>query len=237
MAPLADRILACYFSSRGWTNRASHLPLCFTMTTTLSLGSRKPAPLFVSSLRQLHFNFPSRDLTFMAFIALSIQLLLLVQRAANFLKFFVSDGPCRARLLRKLNVDILHLNNSVVRNHDWMLGALISRTTVITHERGINERYSRMARFFAKRLAAIICISDAVRKSLAKGGIEGQNIVTIYNGIDPDVMTAQNSSDFIRQKYGIRTGMSSRRNCREHKGMEGSGNHNPSLALDTETIP
>ena len=79
--------------------------------------------------------------------------LLLVQRAVNLLKFFVSDGPRRARLLRKLNVDILHLNNSVVRNHDWMLGALLSRKTVITHERGINEQYSRMARFFAKRLA------------------------------------------------------------------------------------
>ena len=149
--------------------------------------------------------------------------LLLVQRAVNLLKFFVSDGPRRARILRKLNVDILHLNNSVIRNHDWMLGALLSRKTVITHERGINEQYSRMARFFAKRLAAIICISDAVRKSLAKGGIEGPNIVTIYNGIDPQIMTAQHSSDFIRKKYGIHEGcplVGIIGNIKEWKGQE-----------------
>ena len=149
--------------------------------------------------------------------------LLLVQRTANFFKFFVHDAPRRARLLRKLDVDILHLNNSVIRNHDWMLGALLSRKTVITHERGINEHYSRMAKFFAKRLSAIICISNAVRRSLAKGGIEGQNVVTIYNGIDPQVMTAQHSSDSIRMKYGIQKACSVVGvigNIKEWKGQE-----------------
>ena len=149
--------------------------------------------------------------------------LLLVQRAVNLLKFFVIDGPRRARLLRRLNVDILHLNNSVVRNHDWMLGAFLSRRIVVTHERGINEQYSRMARFFAKRLAAIICISDAVRNSLAKGGIEGPNIVTIYNGIDPQIMTAQQSSDSIRRKFRIHAGcplVGIVGNIKEWKGQE-----------------
>ena len=52
------------------------------------------------------------------------------------------QGIRLARLLKRERIRILHLNNSITRNHTWTLGALLARLPCVTHERGINERYA-----------------------------------------------------------------------------------------------
>lgn len=130
-------------------------------------------------------------------------LLRLIQKGVNFSRFFLVEGIRKARFIKQEKVKLIHLNNSITRNHDWMLAALLTRTPFITHERGINQHYSKIARFFSRRINAIICISNAVSNTLAKAGLPKEKLVTIYNGIDPDFVVPGVDSSLIRERHKI----------------------------------
>lgn len=130
-------------------------------------------------------------------------LMSLAQKSVNLLLGFVGKGFSYASLMRRLDADLLHLNNSIIRNNDWMLGAWLAGVPCITHERGINTHYPRLSRLFARRLKAIICISGAVRSNLQSHGVNYGNLVTIYNGIDPSIVHADASVADIRRRHGL----------------------------------
>ncbi len=130
-------------------------------------------------------------------------LLKFFQKIVNFIRFFPATAISYARLLKKHNIQLLHLNNSIVRNHDWMLASMMSGIKCITHERGINNHYSRMARYFGGKLGAIICISNAVKDNLIKHNVNITNATTIYNGIDPEVLRANLSSEDIKAMHNV----------------------------------
>lgn len=127
----------------------------------------------------------------------------ILQKAINFLKFHVVLGVRYALLLKRKRIDLLHLNNSVTRNHEWMLAAGLVRVKCITHERGISSSFSRLSRFYARRLGAVICISQAVKDNLIHHGITSTRLVPIYNGIDPERVKADTDESAIRKKHGI----------------------------------
>jgi glycosyltransferase involved in cell wall biosynthesis len=84
-----------------------------------------------------------------------------------------------------------------------MLAARLTRTPCVTHERGINDRYPPLSRFFGRGLDAIICISEAVRTNMRERGADFGNLVTILNGLDPDAMRFEVPPEQIRARYGI----------------------------------
>ncbi len=126
----------------------------------------------------------------------------LFQRALNFARFLASVFE-RAVLLRRLRVGLLHLNNSVTRSHEWMLAALLTRTPCVVHERGINERFSFLARRLAPRAAAVVCISNAVRTNLVEYGVAEANLRVIQNGLDPAQVAPRRSPEDVRRSLGI----------------------------------
>lgn len=126
-----------------------------------------------------------------------------VQRVVNAWRRFVMQAIDCARLLRRERVDLLHLNNSVTRNHHWMLGAMLAGVPCITHERGINTRYSWAARFFSNRLKAIVCISRAVREALVRGGIHAERLVIVHNGLDAARVRPQTAAAEVRKRHEI----------------------------------
>ena len=129
-----------------------------------------------------------------------------LQKALNLFRGFLLPSMARAWFLIRRRVTIVHLNNSVLFNHDWMLGARLAGRKCITHERGINPRYSRAAKFFGKRLDAIICISDAVRRNMQERGADFGNLVTIPNGLDPEVVRIHTAPHVLRANYGLDAG-------------------------------
>lgn len=135
-------------------------------------------------------------------LGLFFPLMKIFQKSVNFIKFLPMTSVRYAYFMRKNNIKLLHLNNSIVKNNDWMLGARMIGVKCITHERGINRFYPRMARYFAPRLDGIICISNAVRKVLTDNGIPSENLVTIYNGIDPNIVKISRSADQVRAQHG-----------------------------------
>ena len=158
---------------------------------TLVIPKPKPTVLAIS------------DGTKMPVVRIVNLLLRAIQRLINFTRFLPIDAIRCARLLRNEHIDIVHLNNSVIRNHEWMLASLLARTRCITHERGINASYSGLSRFLASRIDGVISISQAVQDSLDKGGVRPRTSKIIYNGINPDEMEVTTSKEEIRLRHGI----------------------------------
>lgn len=148
-------------------------------------------------------SFPPPEIQRFPGHALLNRLLRLLQKPVNFWRFLPLAALEHAKFLRQNKIDLVHLNNSIVRNHDWMLGAQISGTTCITHERGINKTYPPIAKYYAKQLGAVVCISDAVRNNLVSKNVAANKLVTIYNGIDPKVLTDREYAQNIRGKHNI----------------------------------
>lgn len=130
----------------------------------------------------------------------------LAAKAANLTLGFLVEPIRLAGFLRQQHVSLVHLNNSITRNHPWMLAALFARIPCITHERGINERFSLRTRVLARSLQAVICISAAVRENMIARGLGRLRLVTIHNGLDPGSMCARRSVAQVRAELGLAPG-------------------------------
>lgn len=126
-----------------------------------------------------------------------------LQKFYNVTYRFILPALKIAFYLRKYRFDLVHLNNSIVRNDDFMFATKIARVKCLTHERGINTYYPKTARFFGKHLEAIIAISDAVKDNLRIHGINYPNIITIYDCIDTNRMQLTKRSEEIRKIFRI----------------------------------
>jgi glycosyltransferase involved in cell wall biosynthesis len=127
----------------------------------------------------------------------------LFSRIANFMLAFVIEPWSMARLCRREQFDLVHLNNSVTGNLPWMLGAWWANTPCITHERGINPRVSSRVRFCSRFLTRVICISEAVRSTVENLKLRGPTLVTIPNGLDPAEMRVTRPAADIHAELGI----------------------------------
>lgn len=128
---------------------------------------------------------------------------LVFQKTLNILHQFVFPALARAWYLKRNDVRIVHLNNSILYNHDWMFAAKLAGVKCVTHERGINDSFPASAKYFAKRLDAVICISEAVRRNMHERGADAGNLTIIHNGLDPKSMTLGTDPDTLRNAYGI----------------------------------
>jgi glycosyltransferase involved in cell wall biosynthesis len=126
-----------------------------------------------------------------------------IAKVANFFRGAIIEPLRLAALLRRERIALLHLNNSILRNHPWMIAAWIARIPCITHERGINPRFPLRARLLARRLDAIICISKAVDDNCMALGRTRLSLVTIHNGLDPAEMLITRTPAEIRAELGV----------------------------------
>jgi L-malate glycosyltransferase len=125
-----------------------------------------------------------------------------VQSALNLVRFGATIVGL-SRVIKAERVRLVHLNNSVTSNHDWMLAAMLAGVPCISHERGLNDEYSRTARWCAPRLARVICISQAVFDKLIERGVARDNLVMIHNGLDPSKVVPGRDEVAVRQAFGI----------------------------------
>ena len=127
----------------------------------------------------------------------------LVAKVLNFFYGFVAEPRALAALLRAERIDLLHLNNSIIRNHGWMVAARLAGIPCVTHERGINAAFSKRSRLLGRSLRAVICISEAVRQNCVRRGLGHLPLVTIPNGLDPADMVVTRPRDVILAELGV----------------------------------
>jgi glycosyltransferase involved in cell wall biosynthesis len=84
-----------------------------------------------------------------------------------------------------------------------MLGAILAGIPCITHQRGINDHYSSMDHRLGESLAAVICISEAVRCNLIDHGFDSDRLSIIYNGLDPESLSIKRSPSTLRRQLQI----------------------------------
>ncbi|MGE0759294.1 MAG: glycosyltransferase family 4 protein [Pirellulaceae bacterium] len=126
-----------------------------------------------------------------------------VKKLVNFFGGFIVPILRYASFLKKHRIDLVNLNNSITRNHPWMVAALITRTPCITHEMGINPSYSALSRFLGRRLGAVICLSHAIHDAMKSRGADLPNVVVIHCGIDVCRYRQVESPRDLRRKHGI----------------------------------
>lgn len=130
-----------------------------------------------------------------------------IKKGINFLKFIVLHGFKLSRFLKRRKIDLVNLNNSIMRNHIWMVAAMISGTKCMTHEMGINNRFTLMSRFLGKRLKSIICLSYAIRDNMLRLGLNYPNITVIHCGINLERYQIKEQPSDLRKKYKIADGV------------------------------
>jgi glycosyltransferase involved in cell wall biosynthesis len=146
----------------------------------------------------------------------------LARRAINMGRLAGRVATC-VRFLRERGIALVHLNNSVRRHHDWMAAAMIAGIPCVTHERGLNERYTWSDRAYGRRLKAIIPMSAWIRDHMVARGMAPGNIRVMYDGLDPAAATPQTSEAALREAWRLRpdqrvVGIVG--NVREWKGQE-----------------
>ncbi|MGA6826482.1 glycosyltransferase family 4 protein [Nitrospira sp. NS4] len=149
------------------------------------------------------FTFGSLNHRFWRWLRPIRPIALLLQKALNFVHEFLVPAVVRAWYIKRKGVKIVHLNNSILYNHDWMFAAKLAGARCVTHERGINDRFTASAKYFGKRLDAVICISEAVRRNMHDRGADFGNLVVVHNGLDPDSMKMKIRPDALRAVYEI----------------------------------
>jgi len=127
----------------------------------------------------------------------------ITQRAYNFVTVSLTPLVNFIYFIIKHNIDLVHLNNSASMGWEWLLASKLLGKKCITHERGF-MKFSRVAIQRSRYFDKIICISDAVRKSLHMNGLK-ENVVTIYNGIDLNEFTGRikKNAESVRNEFGV----------------------------------
>ncbi len=126
----------------------------------------------------------------------------LVRRGVNFVKH-LAQVRREVRLLRRERVSLVHLNNSIRRHHDWMLAAMIAGVPCITHERGLNQRYTWSDRYFGRRMKLIIPMSAWIRDHMVARGVEPDNIRVLYDGLDPARLKVTRDPAELRREWNV----------------------------------
>lgn len=154
---------------------------------------------------------------------LRAKLSLAIRKTINSLCLLPYSVMLNAIFIKKNKIDLLHLNNGIKGNQEWMIAGLLTRTPCITHQRGIFQNYSIFDLWLAKKLKNIICVSDAVKDNLLEHSFPPSNLVTIYNAIDPSMMTINTTPEALKSKYNIPLATKTLGllgNLREWKGQE-----------------
>jgi glycosyltransferase involved in cell wall biosynthesis len=191
--------------------RAHSLLPQFEATSTVALVD-KPAPFHIGVLKT-----PAARRLGPLLLPLR-----LVQSGVNALRFV---GTCLRyrRVLREQRADLLHLNNSITRMHDWMLAARLAGIPCVVHERGINDRFPFPTRQLTPGLAAVFCISQAVYDNLRRQDFAETNLRVVPNGLDPAEVAPQRTPADVRAALGIAPGAATLAmvgNLRAWKGQE-----------------
>jgi glycosyltransferase involved in cell wall biosynthesis len=126
-----------------------------------------------------------------------------VQKAINFGWYFIRPSLVFAYYIKKNRFDIVHVNNSLNSNHDWMLAAKLAGVKVISHERGISENLSGTSKLLGKFLDRLICMSKVIRDPLIRQGLNKERTVIVYDGIDVSKIRIRETVESLKSTYGI----------------------------------
>jgi glycosyltransferase involved in cell wall biosynthesis len=107
-------------------------------------------------------------------------------------------------IIKSENIDIVHMNNTLQKPQEWIFAAIITKTKLVAHERGINTRISKISKLLAGSFDAVICISKAVIKNLENNCGLKKNLHLVYNALDPTQFQPNRNIHEIKKEIGLK---------------------------------
>lgn len=167
-----------------------------------------------SELENLGINFISLDQKKLPFFAKAlkelVRVVLFFSKTLQKPLIFLIDYRCRitrdakmiARLLQEHRIDLLYMNNQPSSNLEGTIAAGIAGVAVLQHTR-IEPRLNPIeVRLSNRWVTKIICVSEAVRGSIVRQGIDSSKCLVVHNGIDAKTALRRSVHD-VRSKWGI----------------------------------
>jgi glycosyltransferase involved in cell wall biosynthesis len=126
-----------------------------------------------------------------------------ISKAINFGRDVVR---CR-RELRRLRIDLLHLNNSpTIGNDNWLPAARLIGIPCVVTSMGNATRPDRLIhRWLSRQFDLYLAISHHVAHTLRVQGVDSSRIELIYLGVDFDALRkrVQRSRETVRRELGV----------------------------------
>jgi glycosyltransferase involved in cell wall biosynthesis len=144
------------------------------------------------------------------------------RRAVNLLKF-ARRVAHHIAFLKNNDIGLVHQNNSITRHRDWMCAALLAGVPCVASERGLNQKYTVVDRFYARHLALVIPMSRWIMDHMIHRKVSPANIRVMYDGINPSTIKVARSEETLQKEYNIRPGqpvIGIIGNIRQWKGQE-----------------
>lgn len=125
------------------------------------------------------------------------------QSLLNLHRTLVTRSSLWAAHLRRLRIDLVHLNNSAGSDHDLLVAALRCGLPCIAHQRGYPAHPTALHRLLARRFDTIISISNEVTHNIRSKGFPMRRVELVPDGIDPRRIESQAAPEAVRRKLGI----------------------------------
>ena len=123
------------------------------------------------------------------------------------LKGFATAVLTRRRELRRLGIDLLHLNNSpAVGSDDWLPAArLVGIPCVVTAMGDSGQPRRRIHRWLFRQFDGYFAISRYISNVLREHGVDGDKIELVYLGVDFDNLRRRvvRSRSEVRNELGV----------------------------------
>jgi glycosyltransferase involved in cell wall biosynthesis len=107
-----------------------------------------------------------------------------------------------ARIIRAERADIVHLGNGVRANFDGILASWLTRTGCVVHGKGF-EKFSARERLAARRLDAVVCMTQAIRDHYERTRVRAPRMPVIYDAVDAEDFRPRRPRDVVRAELGL----------------------------------
>lgn len=125
------------------------------------------------------------------------------------LRLGIEEGPAAvrlARVFRRAHADVVHLGNGVRANFDGLLACFLTRTPVLCHVKGF-EKYAARERWAARRIGALVSMTNAVEAHCRRHGVTARTMRVIYDGVDAAGFATQQGRQAVRAQFGLENGV------------------------------
>ena len=131
------------------------------------------------------------------------------RRRSNRVMNAIGHVTDRVALLRRLRIDILHLNNAPAAGADnWLPAARLLRIPCITHARTVvRPGHTALHRWLERQYDFVLTDAGHVAEAvIATTGIARERVRVVYCGVDADVFrqSIRRPSASVRQAHGVR---------------------------------
>ncbi|GIW39875.1 MAG: hypothetical protein KatS3mg076_0452 [Candidatus Binatia bacterium] len=107
-----------------------------------------------------------------------------------------------ARIFREEKPDVVHLANGVRANFDGILASWLCGLPCVCHVKGF-EKYGSRERWAARKLDAMVCMTEAIRLHCESAGVVAPRTRVIYDALDFGRFRPGRSREEVRSEWGL----------------------------------